>query len=116
MKVNWLAATILILLFSLVPLTTQASWSGQATQASGLDPALDRSSVPASCCDRCLVCDAVAAQEFCSSLCAATAAVPRPAAGIAVLRHRRSPWPRAAAWIHHANPPEPHPPRNAFVV
>lgn len=113
MKVNWLAATILMLLFSLVPLTTQASWSGQATQASELDPALERNSVSASCCDRCLACDA---EDICSLLCAATAAVPRPATGIAVPRDRSFPWPRAAGWVPYADPPEPDPPRSAFVV
>lgn len=116
MKVNWLAATILILLFSLVPLTTQASWSGQATQASELAPDFDSNSVSASCCDHCLACDAVAAQDFCSLLCAATAAVPQPATGIAVLRDRSSPWPRAAVWVLHADPPEPYPPKHAFFV
>ena len=116
MKVDWLAATILMLLFSLVPPTTRESQSGPAMQASELSPVCDRNSVSASCCDCCLECDAVAAEDICSFLCVATAAVPQPATSIAVPRSRSSPWSRAASWVHHANPPEPYPPKHAFVV
>ena len=116
MKVNWLPATILTLLVFLVPLTMQESQSGPTMQASALFPACDRNSVSASCCDCCLVCDAVAVEDICLLLCAATAAVPQPTTSIAVLRDRRSPWSRAAGRVRHANPPEPHPPRHAFVV
>ena len=116
MKVNWLAATILTLLVFLVPLTTQESQSGPAMQASALSPSCDSNSVSASCCDCCLECDAVAAKDICSLLCAATAAAPQPATSIAVLRDRRAPWSLLAGWVHHANPPEPYPPKHAFFV
>ena len=116
MIVNWLPATVLTLLVFLVPLATQESQSGPAMQASALSSACDRNTVSASCCECCLTCDAVAAEDICSLLCVATAAVPQPATSIAVLRDRRSPWSRPAGWVHHADPPEPYPPKHAFVV
>ena len=116
MKINWLAATILTLLVFLVPPATPESQAGAAMQTSEASHACERDPASARCCDCCLACDAVAVEGICSSLCAATAAVPVSTSSIAGPRSRRSPWPRAAGWAHHANPPEPYPPRRAFLV
>ncbi len=116
MKTCWLHAAMLLLLVSLSPLATQVPQFTVAMPAHALPPVCDHISSSDRCWDCCLECDEFAAAGICSFLCVAAVALPRPTISVAVRRGRGSLWTLAATWVHSANPPDPYPPKQAYLV